>query len=152
MRPRKEHKPWVSHSSALETLDISSSNLPAHSNLCPVYNLKEKVSQIHSLSSHLDPLLTSWKQELPCLPRALSPRPLQDQTQTEKTPRATTMPIPVSSSCPHLPSLLLALLLKLTGEWDLPQSVYCFLPLCFPEFLLEGISLSHCKNRQNLVL
>ncbi|XP_061065812.1 signal-regulatory protein beta-2-like [Eubalaena glacialis] len=119
MRPGKEDKPQVSHPLAQETLDISSSKLSLCSNLvCSIYNLEEKVSQSHSISSHHDPLpLTSWKQELSSLLRAQSPRPLQDHILTEQAPRANTMSVFVSSSCPRLPSLLLALMLKLTDDF-----------------------------------
>ena len=62
---------------------------------------------------------------------------IQDHTDTEQAPRATMMPVLDFPSCPRLPSLLLALLLKLTGEWDLPLPGYRFLPICFPRISLR---------------
>uniref|UniRef100_A0A9L0JNK0 Ig-like domain-containing protein n=1 Tax=Equus asinus TaxID=9793 RepID=A0A9L0JNK0_EQUAS len=111
-RLRKEHNPAEFASSTLETMDISSSNFLACSNLVSeIYNCREKLSESHGLSSHHDPLpLTSWRKELCSLLRAkprTSPGPLSDRAGSKGH----------KGACPCLPAHppLHSLLLGLTG-------------------------------------
>lgn len=112
-RLRKEHNPAEFASSTLETMDISSSNFLACSNLVSeIYNCREKLSESHGLSSRDDPLpLTSWRKELCSLLRAkprTSPGPLSDRAGCKGH----------KGACPCLPAHppLHSLLLGLTGR------------------------------------